>query len=124
MFTFTPMFTYQRGGSIATTVVAARIDDAVKRQADMILKSAHVTPTELVRRVYDYIVYLGDVPEFVKCGEFAAPAESEDPVQAAMDDLFAYLDDVFPPEAPRPALTQDDLDRTFAKEGFDETPEA
>ncbi|MGN0076151.1 MAG: hypothetical protein ACI38Z_04160 [Parafannyhessea sp.] len=54
----------------ATSMVTARLDPALKKQAGDVLKRANVTESELVRKVYEYIVYLGDVPEFVKTDEY------------------------------------------------------
>ena len=65
---------------MATTIVAARIDDEVKRRADKVLAAAQLTPTQLVRRVYDYLATVGDVPEFVKVDESCVVLDVEDPV--------------------------------------------
>ena len=61
---------------MTTTIVAARIDDEVKKRADKVLAAAQLTPTQLVRRVYDYIANVGDVPEFMKVDEHEVVLET------------------------------------------------
>lgn len=55
----------------STTTVAARLDPELREQASAILQKAHITDTDLIRKVYEYVVYMGDVPEFVKTGEYS-----------------------------------------------------
>lgn len=52
----------------ATAMVAARIEPELKDRADKVLGRAHVTGSELIRRVYEYVAFNGDVPEFVYLG--------------------------------------------------------
>lgn len=68
----------------ATSMVTARLDPTLKKKAGTVLRRANITESELVRKVYEYIVYLGDVPEFVKTGEY----EVEDMPEA---DKFSRL---------------------------------
>ncbi len=81
---------------MATTIVAARIDDEVKRRADKVLAAARLTPTQLVRRVYDYIATVGDVPEFVKVDEhevvLETPGYRNDLLQEILADSRAAMD--------------------------------
>jgi antitoxin component of RelBE/YafQ-DinJ toxin-antitoxin module len=61
----------------ATSMVTARLDPTLKKKAGAVLRRANITESELVRKVYEYIVYLGDVPEFVKTGEYEVEDISE-----------------------------------------------
>ncbi|MBR3317049.1 MAG: hypothetical protein IKG21_04430 [Atopobiaceae bacterium] len=72
----------------ATALVSARLDPSMREQATAILRKANLTDTTVIRRVYEYIVTTGDVPEFVKTGEFevGAPAERDH-----FDDMAEWL---------------------------------
>lgn len=105
---------------MGTTVVAARIDDDVKEQADKILRAAQLTPTQLVRRVYDYIVLNGDIPEFIKVGESEVTVDAEDPVLGKLDSIFSLTDSILAKYEPLPRLTQEDIEETFRMTGFDD----
>lgn len=85
---------------MGTTVVAARIDDAVKEQVDKILKAAQLTPTQLVRHVYDYIVVTGDVPEFVKTGECDITMPGRTREQEALRAFMDKTDEILLSAAP------------------------
>ncbi len=105
---------------MATTIVAARIDDEVKRRADKVLAAAQLTPTQLVRRVYDYLATVGDVPEFVKVDESCVVLDVEDPVLSQLSSIFSLADSILSDYAPLPELTQEDVEETFLMTGFDE----
>lgn len=61
----------------ATATVAARLEPELKERADTILEQAHLSSSTLIRRVYEYVVYTGDVPEFVKTGEYGVKLSLE-----------------------------------------------
>lgn len=48
----------------ATALVAARIDPGLKEEAEKVLRAEGVTPFQTLRRVYEYVVVMGEVPEF------------------------------------------------------------
>lgn len=56
----------------ATALVSARLEPEVKERAQGVLRAAGLSDTEVIRRVYDYIVAVGDVPDFVRTGEYSA----------------------------------------------------
>lgn len=70
----------------ATATVAARLEPELKERADAILEQAHLSGSTLIRRVYEYVVYTGDVPEFVKTGEYGVRLSLE-----GQDDPLEWL---------------------------------
>ncbi len=72
----------------ATALVSARLEPEVKERAQVILRSAGLTDTIVIRRIYDYIVSVGDVPEFVKTGEFSVPAVEQ---RDHFDDMVDWM---------------------------------
>lgn len=54
----------------ATALVSARLEPATKERAEEVIRAANLSDTTVIRRVYEYIVTVGDVPEFVKTGEY------------------------------------------------------
>ncbi|MEY8437772.1 hypothetical protein AAK967_08550 [Atopobiaceae bacterium 24-176] len=68
----------------ATATVAARLEPELKERADVILEQAHISSSTLIRRMYEYVVFMGDVPEFVKTNEYEvalAREDQEDPLE-------------------------------------------
>lgn len=61
----------------ATTLVAARLEPNLKERAERTIKSNDLTTSDVIRRVYEYIVVTGDVPEFVKTDEYDVRIVSE-----------------------------------------------
>lgn len=64
----------------ATALVAARMEPELREGARRLLALEGVSESQLIRRVYEYVVHLGRVPEFVKTGEFdmLLPVEGDD----------------------------------------------
>lgn len=54
----------------ATALVAARMEPELRDRAKALLERDGMTESRLIRRVYEYVVHLGRVPEFLKTGEF------------------------------------------------------
>ena len=84
----------------ATALAAARMEPELRARAKEVLSHAGVTESQLIRRIYEYIVYLGDVPEFIKTGEYdiALPRPKRDKFDALRSTIennpFSHL--VFP----------------------------
>lgn len=74
----------------ATALVAARVEPELKQQARAVLEKEGLTESLLIRRVYEYVVHMGTVPEFVRTGAYdmAIPAEPRD----KFDDLLFELE--------------------------------
>ena len=66
------------------------MEPELKEKARSVLERDGVTESQLIRRVYEYIVYLGKVPDFVKTGEFdmVIPMEKGD----KFDELLFLLE--------------------------------
>ena len=83
----------------ATALAAARMEPELRNRAKKVLSHAGMTESQLIRRVYEYIVYLGDVPEFIKLGEYdialpqpAARRDKFDALHAAIvNNPFSHL---------------------------------
>lgn len=54
----------------ATALVAARMEPELRERTKALLDRDGITESQLIRRVYEYVAFLGRVPEFVKTGEF------------------------------------------------------
>lgn len=79
----------------ATATVAARLEPELKERADAILEQAHLSGSTLIRRVYEYVVYTGDVPEFVKTGEYGVRLSLEgqdDPLEWLRHGPLSHID--------------------------------
>lgn len=70
----------------ATTLVAARLEPELKNRADKTIRSHNLTATDVIRRVYEYIVITGDIPEFIETDEYDVRiAEKPDKFSEALD---------------------------------------
>lgn len=65
----------------ATTLVAARISPELKNRAHGIMREKDLTDSKVIRRVYEYIVHLGEVPEFLLVDEYPLPEVEKDKFQ-------------------------------------------
>ncbi len=54
----------------ATALVAARVEPELKERAKKILEREGLTESQLIRRVFEYVVHMGEVPEFVFGGDY------------------------------------------------------
>ncbi len=74
----------------STVMVAARMEPELKERARAVLERDGLTESQLIRRVYEYVVYLGRVPDFIKTGEFdmVIPVEGGD----KFDELLFLLE--------------------------------
>lgn len=60
----------------ATALAAARIEPELKERAREILEQHDMTESQLIRRVYEYIVEAGAVPEFTLVEEYDVHLET------------------------------------------------
>ena len=60
----------------ATALVAARVEPELKGRARAVLEREGMTESLFIRRVCEYIVFLDEVPEVIKTGEYAMGIDS------------------------------------------------
>lgn len=73
----------------ATALVAARVEPELKQQARAVLEQEGITESVLIRRVYEYVVHMGGVPEFVRTGTYdmAIPTAPQGKLERLLFDL-------------------------------------
>jgi antitoxin component of RelBE/YafQ-DinJ toxin-antitoxin module len=102
----------------ATALAAARIDPKVKARAVEVLNEYHLSESDLIRSVYEYVVRFDDVPEFVKTREYAIVPEAhpKDRFAATLDLIdsspFSHESYAF--------LTDEEIEDTLANKGVGE----
>ena len=73
---------------MSSVVVGARIDEHLKTEADEILQARNITPSQLIRNVFEYVVRLGEVPEFIFEGSHEIAIEDDEvPILAFRESL-------------------------------------
>ena len=82
----------------ATALVAARVEPELKQRAKTVLDRKGVTESQLIRRVYEYVVHTGDIPEFVLVDDCLVDTAAERPgkfgrlIDFAKDGPFSSFD--------------------------------
>ena len=82
----------------ATALVAARVEPELKEGARAVLEREGLTESQLIRRVYEYVVSMDEVPQFVLADQFGIELDTgrRDKFQRLLswmrDDPFAAYD--------------------------------
>ena len=86
---------------MSTAVVSGRVDERVRQRADVALRKAGLTPTDIIQSVWNEIARSGDVPDIARPGR----AEGDGP--AALERFERFLEKL-PPVNPAYADFSDD----------------
>ena len=98
----------------ASALVSARLEPRLRDDAQKVIESHGLSQTQVIRRVYEYIVVMGDVPEFVKTNEYEMRYnERSDP----FDDMLLWLETGPLSKVDFSGLTDEEISRELASKG-------
>lgn len=84
---------------MATSVVAGRVDEQVRRAAEASLRAAGITVSDIIGRLMEHIAATGEIPSFQEQDD---GLESE----SAVNEFFSFIDSL--PPAPDWLVEMDD----------------
>lgn len=76
-----------------TAVVSGRVDDAIRQRADIVMRKAGLTPTDVIQNVWAHMANMGEVPDA------ARPTATADGKQETLAHLNSFLSSL-PPANP------------------------
>ena len=88
---------------MATLVVSGRVDETIRHRADAVIRTAGLTPTEIIQNVWSSIAQTGTIPEQ------ALPRREPDDRKSALDRLDAFLATLPPADPQFAGLSDDEL---------------
>lgn len=86
---------------MATAVVSGRVDEAVKHRADVVMRKAGLSPTEVIQNVWNSMALTGEVPAEARAAS-ASQAKG-----GALERLDVFLSSL-PPVNPEFAAMSDE----------------
>ena len=89
------------GNRMPTAVVSGRVDEMARQKADIAMRKAGLTPTEVIQNVWSVMARTGEVPEI------ARPAPDKEKGKEAIKRLERLLE-LLPPVNPTYAHLSDD----------------
>ena len=88
---------------MATAVVSGRVDEAIRQRADIAMRKANLTPTDVIQGVWAAMAKTGEVPDIARPVD-AAPKE-----QKAMARLDRFLNSLPPVNSAYEGWSDDDI---------------
>ena len=98
----------------ATALVSARLEPNLRDGAHRVIEGYGLTQTQVIRRVYEYIVVMGDVPEFVKTDEYDIQYNER---RDSFDDMLLWLETGPFSGLDLSGLTEEEVSRELASRG-------
>lgn len=86
---------------MAGAVISGRVDEKIRQKAEVVMRKAGLTPTDIIQSVWALIAEKGEIPEI------ARPSVPPTKEQEAMARLKCFLESM-PPANPRYAGWSDD----------------
>lgn len=88
---------------MATAVVSGRVDEAVKHRADVVMRKAGLSPTEIIQNVWNSMALTGEVPAEARA------ASGSQAKKSALKRLDVFLESLPPVNEAFAAMTDDEL---------------
>lgn len=101
----------------ATALVAARMEPELKERAHAVLVRAHLTETQVIRNLFEHIVYEDRVPDIVLTS-CAIEYEGESPRPHPFADLLDFMENGPLSAYDWTGLDEDSLDETLSEREY------
>lgn len=88
---------------MATAVVSGRVDEAVRQRADIAMRKAGVTPTDVIQNVWQAMARTGEVPDIARAN--TAPRNAA----PSLDRLEHFLNSLPPVNQAYAAMTDEEI---------------